>query len=158
MGGASERFACWVVEAGCERTACACGDGGDTGVGGGGVVDAGGELLSWTVLRSPSLWGPDWEESRSSICSGWRPLLSRNATFRSRGASLIESSSRKRRACSKGSSSLAEGVFCVSGSSVDGAEEGEDGGFICQMGMEGSFLSVSSPAILVAEELKGQLR
>ena len=73
-------------------------------------------VLSWTVFKSLSglLSVVSGSERRSSICSGLSPFSSRNATFRSRDASLIASSSRKRRACSNGSKYGADVALFVS--------------------------------------------
>ena len=82
-------------------------------------------VLSWTVFKSLFSFVSvvSCSERRSSICSGWSSFCSRNATFRSRDASLIDSSSKKRRACSNGSNTGAEGALFAS-ESVGAASEG----------------------------------
>jgi hypothetical protein len=68
---------------------------------------------------------------------------------------LIESSSRKRRACSNGSRSAVD-VSLVSDSSSDGAGGGGVWDCFCQSGIEGDLLFVPSPAILTVTRGTGQ--
>lgn len=85
------------------------------------------------------------------MSSFFRPLDSRKAIFRSVEASLIDSSSRKREACS---SRVGLDDSDLSSWAVgEGGCSGEDsGGFFCQSGIEallvseGSLMTVDSPS------------